>query len=66
MTRLLEKAIAQLQSLPEKDQDVLAQSLLDELKWEYAQPSDNASKLSNLAAEALEEYRTGKTRPMKG
>ncbi|MCF8259091.1 MAG: hypothetical protein K9J06_16165 [Flavobacteriales bacterium] len=57
----MEKAIAQLQALPEKDQDALAQSLLDELKWEYALSSDNTSKLSNLADEALEEYHAGKT-----
>ncbi len=65
MTRLLEKAIAQMKDLSEKEQDALAQSLLDELKWEYPIPTEDSSKLANLAAEALEEYRTGKTRPMK-
>ena len=66
MTRLLEKAIAQLKTLPNKEQDELAQTLLDEMLWESYVPSRASAKLSNLAAEALEEYRAGKTRPMKG
>src|SRR5690606_11585194 len=59
MTRLLEKAIAQLKTLPEKEQDALAQTLLHEMMWESYAPSTGSTKLSNLAAEALEEYRSG-------
>jgi hypothetical protein len=66
MTRLLEKAIAQLKTLPEKEQDELAQTLLDEMMWESFAPTTGSTQLSNLATEALEEYRAGKTRPRKG
>jgi len=65
MTRLLEKAIAQLQTLPEKDQDELAKILLDEINWEYPKPPDS-TKLAALAAEAVAEYRGAKTHPIGG
>jgi hypothetical protein len=65
MTRLLEKAIDQLKSLPEQGQDDLARSILDEINWEYTIPAEGNAKLASLASEALEEYRSGKTQPMK-
>lgn len=65
MTRLLEKAINQLKTLPNQGQDALALSILDEISWEYKIPEEGTSKLVILASEALEEYRSGKTEPMK-
>jgi|GEM_PF-2114526 len=65
MTRLLEKAINQLKTLPNQRQDALALSILDEISWEYKISEEGTSKLAILASEALEEYRSGKTEPMK-
>jgi len=64
MTKLLEKAINQLRTLPKMEQDALAQLLLDEVSWEMKDISEDGKQLSYLAAEALEEYRKGKTKPI--
>lgn len=61
MSELLEKAINELRSLPESEQDVVGQLLLDELSWEFDSLHDK-TKLNRLASEALEEYRSGKTK----
>jgi hypothetical protein len=64
MTKLLEKAFEEAAKLPESEQDSLAQVLLEELaserRWDqlFAQSHD---LLSDLAAEALAEDRTGRT-----
>ena len=64
MTRLLERAFAEVSKLPEEAQDRVAAQLLDELadeaKWDAAFAA-SADKLEKLAAEALEEYRAGRT-----
>ncbi len=64
MTKLLEKAFAEASRLPEEAQDQLATHLLrelaDEAKWDEALAA-SASKLERLAAEALEEFRAGRT-----
>lgn len=57
----MEQAIDQLRSLPESEQDALGQMLLDELSWEVDSLHDK-TKLNRLASEALEEYRSGKTK----
>jgi hypothetical protein len=65
MTTLLETAFAEAAKLPDQDQDEFAAWLLEELKSEhhgrnaYAQ---SAEMLAELADEALNEYRAGKTR----
>lgn len=59
MSKLLEKAIDQLRSLPKTEQDAVAQLLLDEVSWEMNDLSDDSEKLGFLASEALEEYRKG-------
>lgn len=64
MTKLLEKAFEEAARLPEKEQDSLAQVLLDELasdrRWDelFAKSHD---LLSELAAEALADHRAGRT-----
>lgn len=64
MTTLLEKAISKASTLPEQQQDALAQILLnemeDEARWDasFARSQD---MLAGMAAEAMEEYSTGET-----
>jgi hypothetical protein len=64
MTKLLEKAFAEAAKLPEATQDRIAANLLQELaddaKWD-ASFAASASQLERLAAEALDEYRAGRT-----
>jgi hypothetical protein len=67
MTQLLDKAISAVSKLPEQDQDALAAILLDEIASEqrgsalFAQSQD---ALETLAAEALAEHASGKTKPL--
>lgn len=64
MTKLLEKAFEAASALSEGAQDQLAaqllQELADEAKWDAAF-AESADKLARLAAEALEEYKAGRT-----
>jgi hypothetical protein len=64
MTELLEKALAEVAKLPEESQDRIAAQLLRELeddaKWD-ASFSASADGLEGMAAEALEDYRAGRT-----
>ena len=65
MTRLLEKAFKEAAKLPEEDQDVLAEMLLNDLtsekRWAeaFARSQD---VLARLAKEALTEFKQDKTR----
>ena len=65
MTRLLEKAFAEVVKLPKSEQDKLAKWLLAEMRserrWDaaFARSSD---KLAILANEALREHRKGRTK----
>ena len=67
MTRLLERAYAQVQQLAEPDQDAIAALILEELEDEergqrsFAQSSP---ALVRLAEEALAEHRAGLTQPL--
>ena len=65
MTTLLEEAFAKAAQLPPKDQDALAALLLEEIaaerRWE-ALFSQSQDQLAGLAAEALAEFREGKTK----
>jgi len=67
MSELLEKAFAEVAKLPERDQDAIAEWLLEELhserEWERTL-ADSSDVLSRLADEALEEHREGRTRPL--
>lgn len=65
MTQLLEKAIDELEKLPNEEQDSFAALLLDELA-DDARWNDSFRKsedqLAKSAKEALEEYHAGKTK----
>jgi len=67
MTKLLEKAFAKASKLQDVEQNVIAKWLLEELaaekKWEqrFAESEDI---LGQLADEALEEHKKGKTMPL--
>jgi hypothetical protein len=62
MTELLEKAFAEVAKLPAKEQNEIAQRLLDELleeeKWEKSF-GRSEKKLQYLVEEALNEHRSG-------
>ena len=64
MTKLLAKAFDLASRLPQELQDQLAAELLQELadeeKWDQALAA-SASQLEQLAEEALQEYRGGRT-----
>lgn len=64
MTKLLEKAIAELSKLPEAQQENMAQWILDELqddaRWDQAF-STSLPSLEALAKKALEDYHKGQT-----
>ena len=67
MTELLEQAIARLKNLPSDEQNAIAAMILEELeddqRWDesFARSPD---LLANLAAEAMAEYRAGKTQEL--
>ena len=67
MTKLLEQAFTKASKLPEEEQDILAKVILDELeaeqKWE-ALFEKSSNLLDELAKEALEEHKAGKTKPL--
>ncbi len=67
MTELLEQAIAQLKALSTDKQDAIATLILEEIederRWDesFARSPD---LLAKLAAEAMVEYRAGKTQEL--
>ncbi|MEA5598872.1 hypothetical protein [Rivularia sp. UHCC 0363] len=67
MTELLEQAIAKLKTLPTDKQNAIAvliiEEIEEELRWDdaFARSPDI---LANLAAEAMAEYRAGKTQDL--
>jgi len=67
MSTLLEKAIREVQKLPEEEQNELASVILEEIRYEKLWNESfkkSQEKLSQLANEALEEFKTGKTQPL--
>jgi hypothetical protein len=67
MTKLLEKAVTAVSNLPEKQQDAIAAMILEELadedRWAKSFAASHR-QLSILAKEALEEYYSGRTKPL--
>jgi hypothetical protein len=67
MTEQLDQVIAQLKALPTDKQDAIATLILEELeddqRWDelFARSPD---LLAKLAAEAMTEYRAGKTQEL--
>jgi hypothetical protein len=67
MTERLEQAIAQLKTLPADKQDAIATLIIEELEEEQRWDESFARSpdlLANLAAEAMAEYRAGKTQEL--
>jgi hypothetical protein len=67
MTQLLKDAFAEAEKLPREEQDAFARWLLEELASEKRWSDLFAAsphKLADLAAEALEENRSGGTEPL--
>jgi hypothetical protein len=67
MTELLERALAELAKLPERDQNAIAAIILeaieDERRWEESS-APSADVLERLADEARAELRAGRTLPL--
>jgi hypothetical protein len=67
MTKLMEKALEKVSTLPQDEQDAIAAQILAELEDEAAWETRFARqkrKLRRLAEEALAEHRRGETRPL--
>ncbi len=67
MTELLEKAIARLKTLSPNEQDAIAAMIMEELEEEIqwdASFARSQDTLAQLAAEAMVEYRAGKTQEL--
>jgi hypothetical protein len=67
MTERLEQAIARLKILPTDEQDAIATLILEELEEEQRWDDSFARSpvlLAKLAAEAMAEYRAGKTQEL--
>mgnify|MGYP006871773673 CR=1 FL=1 len=66
MTKLLEEAFSAIARLPEQDQDAIAALIMEELvseeRWSEAF-TKSQDQLSQLADEAVEEFRKGQTKP---
>ena len=62
MTKLLEKAVAKAQALPEAEQDAIAQIVIDEIESEQRWDElfgNSSDKLQKLANRAWEEHEAG-------
>ena len=67
MTQALSSEVAEATKLPPDEQDVLAAILLEEIASEQRWSRSfarSADLLESLAAEALTEFKTGKTEPI--
>jgi hypothetical protein len=67
MTQLLKDAFAEAEKLPREEQDAFARWLLEELASEKRWSdlfAASQNKLADLAAEAIEENRSGRTEPL--
>jgi hypothetical protein len=67
MTQMLEQAIRAAQALPDAEQDAIAAAILAEMEDERAWSNAFARShdvLAELAREALEEHRAGRTLPL--
>jgi hypothetical protein len=64
MTKLMEKAVEALRSLPEEQQDAVAGFVLSELESDRqwaATSLQHAERLRRLADEAREDFKAGRT-----
>lgn len=60
LTKELKEAITKLEQLQDEEQKAIAKLLEEELQWSKTFQSSQ-TQLSNLANEALDEYRRGTT-----
>ena len=60
MTSQVKKAIRKIEELPEKEQEEIANLILEELRWNRTFESSQ-EQLAILAKEATKEYQSGKT-----
>lgn len=60
----LKNAIEKLEQLSEKEQQMIAQLIVDEIGWDQTL-KNSENQLSSLAQEALNEYKKGETKPFK-
>ena len=60
MVRELKEVISTIEKLKDDEQRQIAKMLTDEISWD-ATLQNSQEKLGNLAGEALNEYKTGKT-----
>ena len=63
MTTALKNIFSKINILPAKEQNALASLLSEELTWQKSY-AKSQKQLSSLAAKAIEEYRSGKTKSM--
>jgi hypothetical protein len=63
MTTALKNIFSKINTLPAEEQNAIASLLKEELAWQKSYEKSQ-KKLSSLAAEALGEYRKGKTQPL--
>ena len=68
MTGLLEEALRRLESLTPEEQDAIASQIIetleDEEEWDRRFRESPPPVLRSLAEEALDEHRSGETRPL--
>ena len=68
MTKALEKAFKAASKLPEREQEALAAAILEEVaveeRWKESF-AHSPKQLEQLAEEALDEYRAGRTKPLE-
>jgi hypothetical protein len=64
MVTELKKAIEKAEQLSDKEQQVIAQLIVDEISWDQTL-KDSEKQLSSLAQEVLNEYKKGKTKPFQ-
>ncbi len=65
MTRALEEAFQEASKLTESEQNALAAAIKAELESEWEKSLvDSQDTLAELADEALEEFRSGSTKPI--
>jgi hypothetical protein len=68
MTQLLEQALAELQSLPQAEQDVIAAMILEEIaderRWDAAF-ARSQEPLGRLAERVREDIRAGRVRDVR-
>ena len=64
MVTELKKAIEKAEKLSDKEQQVIAQLIVDEISWDQTL-KDSENQLSSLAEEALKEFKKGKTKPFQ-